>query len=321
MQDRVSTFREKPPPDYPIMLTESPLQIPFQDWHRMRGDRRLRRPLRHQLQAWGRRVRHGIRATNGLHPPAGFLLRVLHRKGIPVPAEAAGLLGFTLTAYESLELAARHMAARGKQLEGSTVFVPGALSATGAVAVQLLKNVYGVKKLVATVSTPKVALVEQHLPGLVDQVVDYKTTPTLTSAVPAGSVDFAYNTQQSSLESLIPLVNKDTGVVISIASVFPSRLLRLALGPALPFWAAWLADLLQLYYRWLIRGTSIELDFVSGNAGDREIVEKTAEVIALRKVKCVMRVVDLEDIDSLRKACGEVYSGKGGLGKLVVKIV
>lgn len=235
--------------------------------------------------------------------------------------EATGLLAFTLTALESLELAAKHMATHGKQLEGSTVFVPGALSATGSVAVQLLKNVYGVKKLVATVSTPKVPMVNQHLPGLVDQIVDYKTTPKLTDAVPAGSVDFAYNTQFSALASLVPLLDERTGVIVSIASVFPSRLMKLVMGPSLPIWVGWLADLAQLYNRWLIRGTNISLDFVSGNMADRELVERTAEIIALQKVRCVMRVVNLEDIDGLRRACDEVYTGRGGLGKLVVKIV
>ncbi|KAH8200388.1 hypothetical protein TruAng_005417 [Truncatella angustata] len=235
--------------------------------------------------------------------------------------EAGGLLSFTLTAYESLQLGAKHMASHGKKLEGSTVFVPGALSATGSICIQLLKNVFGVSKVIATVSTSKIPLVEKYLPGLVDQVVDYKLTRKLTDVIPAGGVDFAYNTQWNTLESVVPLMNKDTGVIVSIASIFPSRLLKLALGPALPFWVGWIADLAQLYYRWLVWGTNIKLDFVSGNGENRELVEKTAEVIALQKVKCVMRIVNLENIEAVRVACDEVYTGKGGIGKLVVKIV
>ncbi|KAK9777407.1 putative Alcohol dehydrogenase [Seiridium cardinale] len=235
--------------------------------------------------------------------------------------EAAGILGITLTAHESLELGEKHMAAHGKKLEGSTVFVPAALSSTSPPAIQLLKNVFGAKRIVTTVSTAKIPQVEEYFPGLVDQVVDYQTTPKLTEAVPAGSIDFAYNTQFGSLVPLVPLMNRDTGVIVSIASVFPSRLFKLVMGPSFPIWAGWLADLVGLYYRWLLRGTNIEMDFVSGNAEDRDRVEKVSEIIALQKVRSVMRVVKLEDIDALRAACNQVYNGKGGLGKLVVKIV
>ncbi|KAI1844854.1 hypothetical protein JX266_009082 [Neoarthrinium moseri] len=235
--------------------------------------------------------------------------------------EAASLGGFTLTAYQSFELGAKHLADRGKTLEGSTVFVPGALSATGALGIQVLKNVYGVGKIIATVSTSKVPLVEKYLPGMVDQVVDYTKFEDLSRIIPSGSIDFAYNTQWSSLESIIPLMNKENGVIVSIASLFPPKILRQAMGPMLPFWAAWVAALAQLYYRWLLRGTNIKLDFLSGNLGKRDDVEKTAEIIALGKVKSVMRVVKLEDIEAVRKACDEVYRGKGGLGRLIVKIV
>jgi hypothetical protein len=37
-------------------------------------------------------------------------------------------------------------------------------------------------------------------------------------------------------------------------------------------------------------------------------------------VKAIKTVVDLEDIEAVRKACEQVYTGKGGLGRLVIKI-
>jgi NADPH:quinone reductase-like Zn-dependent oxidoreductase len=251
---------------------------------------------------------------------------------LPMPAagagvsfeEAATLLGFGVMAHESIELGLRHMAERrggGGGLEGATVLVPAALSATGSVAVQMLKNVYGVSKVIGTVSTPKLPLVERYLPGLVDQVVDYKTTKNLTDVVEPGSVDFAYNTQIGSFTSIVPLMKHDTGVIVSIASVFPKEVLRKAMGDVMPFWLGWVSDLAQCYYRWLLWGTNVKLDFVPGNVGSREDLERTGEIIALGKVKAVMRVVELDDIEAIRKGCNEVYTGKGGVGALVIKFI
>lgn len=285
-------------------------------------------------------------------PPPGYCSEYCvgrERYWLPKPAavsfeEAPGLLGNTLTAVESLELGAAHLRERsgGKSskgnggggrrssssssssLEGATVLVPGALSATGHVALQLLRNVYGAGRIITTASTTKLPLVEERLgPGVVDQVVDYtaKTPRGLADAVPAGSVDFAYNTQLSALASLVPLLNPDTGVIVSVASVFPSRIFKLLFDP-LPFWVGWAADLINLWYQfWMLRGTNILLDHVSGSMEKPDIVEKTADAIAQGKVKCVMRVVPLSDLDVLRQECEYVYRGKGGIGCLVIKMV
>jgi hypothetical protein len=59
---------------------------------------------------------------------------------------------------------------------------------------------------------------------------------------------------------------------------------------------------------------------VSGNFDVREDAERVGELIATGKVKSVRRVVDLEDIQAVRKGCEQIYTGKGGLGKLVIKI-
>ncbi|KAI1077619.1 GroES-like protein [Whalleya microplaca] len=224
-----------------------------------------------------------------------------------------------VTAYQSIEEGLRALRQNGvvDGLEGKTVFVPGALSATGSVGIQLLKNVYGVGKLISTVSTSKVPLVETYLPGLVDQVVDYKTTK-LADAIPPGSVDFVYNTQWDLLGTF-PLLNRDKGVVVSISSAPPADLLRKILPP-LPFFVYWLVTLAQWWYQFHLRGTSIKLRMVSGDPGIREDLEKVGEFLATGKVKPIQRVVDLEDIDTVREAAEQVFTGKGGVGKLVIKI-
>ena len=234
--------------------------------------------------------------------------------------EAASLIGSAITAYQSIKLGLEFMGDSGSTLEGKTVFVPGALSATGSLGVQLLKNAYGVKKVISTVSTPKVSLVEKYLPGIVDQVIDYRTQD-IVKEVGKGNVDFVYNTQWQ-FTSTFPLLNPKTGVAISIASVPEPSTLREVMGPGvLPFWVGWLLGLIQLWYRFKLRGTNIRIAFLSGDGSKREDLEVVGELIATGKIRPVIRVVRLDDIEAVRKGCEEVRSGKGGIGKLVIKVV
>ncbi|KAI0442011.1 alcohol dehydrogenase [Xylaria telfairii] len=244
---------------------------------------------------------------------------------LPKPAnlpheDATSLFGFTQTAYQCAETALQLMRENGVTdgLEGKTVFVGGALSGTGSVAIQVLKNHYRVGRVISTVSTEKLPLVEKYLPNLVDQVVDYKTTKRLTDAIPAGSVDFVLNTQWD-LVNTFALADPKKGVVVSISSVPHPSLFR-EMVPTAPFWLLWALTVAQWYYAFKLRGTNIKYTFVSGNFAKREEVERTGEIIATGKVKAVKRVVNLEDIQAVRKACDQVYTGKGGIGKLVIKI-
>ncbi|KAI0126649.1 hypothetical protein BJ170DRAFT_596231 [Xylariales sp. AK1849] len=216
-----------------------------------------------------------------------------------VPGFYSDLFAVVFTAYQSIERGLELMKGRGQTLEGSNVFVAGSLSATGAAGIQMLKNVYGVRKVVATVSTPKLPLVEKYLPGVVDQVVDYSTKKKLTHIVPPGTIDFAYQTQWSDLPTKPPIMNKEDSVVIFIASLFPSAVPMEPIGPGLPVWIGWIADLMQLYYKCLVWGTNVKFDSVSGNAEVREDVEVTAEIISTGKVQSVIRVVQLEDITDI----------------------
>ena len=231
--------------------------------------------------------------------------------------DAAGLAGHTLTAYQALKLA---MAAAGvDSLEGKTVFMTAALSATGAAGAQMIKHGFGAARLISTVSTPKLPLVEQYLPCVVDQVVDY-TTQDVVRAVGRGTVDFVYNTQWD-LVGTFPLLKPATGVVVSIASIPPPHVVKSLMGSVAPRWMLWLLGAAQYWYAWKLRGTDVKLVFQSGDAGKREDVERTGEMIAQGKIKAVSTVVPLEDIAEVRRRCEMVATGKGGLGALVIKIV
>lgn len=241
---------------------------------------------------------------------------------------AAAAFGSTLTAYQSIELGLCLLRQQGAiqdgdgdgLLEGKTVFVPGALSATGSVGVQMLKHVYGAGRVISTVSTAKMPLVRERLPpGTVDELVDYQKTPRLADAVASGSVDFVYGTQWTL--DYISVTNRQRGVIVAIAALFPAELFREVLGgDVLPFWFLWLASLAQLYYRWRLRGTGIKWGFVSGNAGEREDVERVGEILATGKIQPVMTVVEMEDIGAVREAADKVQKIKGGIGGLVIKI-
>ena len=233
--------------------------------------------------------------------------------------EAASLPGFVLTAIQTFE---RGLQLRGeKSLEGKTVLVPGGLSGTGSVALQVAKNVFGAEKLITTVSTPKMPLMEQYLPGVADEVIDY-TKQRVQDVVPRGSVDFMYNTQWTSMDQGIPVLDRQNGTIASIAGIPSKELVMQLLGPArVPWWLRPVLDVVQLYYVWKLLGTSIKYVMVSGSPQIREDLERAGEIIARGQVKAVMTVASLDDLEAVRDVCGKVASGKGGLGKAVIKII
>ena len=233
--------------------------------------------------------------------------------------EAASAAGSVTTALQTIR---RGLQLGGlESLEGKTVFVPGGLSATGSVAIQVAKNVFGASKIITTVSTAKVPLVEQYLPGMVDQVIDYKTQ-NIRKVVPKGSVDFMFNTLWPTLDEGIPLLNPETGILMSIASV-PSKAVARELAGAdrLPWWIGALLDLCQLWYWWKLLGTSIKYELVSGGVEIREDLEWAGEILALGKVKPVVESVDLADIAAVRAGCEQRRTMKGGIGKFVIRLV
>ncbi|KAL8393212.1 hypothetical protein RB595_003129 [Gaeumannomyces hyphopodioides] len=235
--------------------------------------------------------------------------------------DAACLTGPTVTAYQSFKKGVFDLMKlpAGSSLEGKTVFVPAGLSATGSIGVQMAKNVYGASKVITTVSTPKLPIVERHLgPGVVDQVIDYKTQD-VAKEIGKGTVDFVYNTQWI-LESTFPLLKPKTGVVVTIASVPHPDGMRDAVGK-IPLFLTAILTIFQWWYDWKMRGTNIQRLFISASPTYREDFEKSIELVALGKIKAVKTVVSFNDLTAMRSELSKLHSQKGGLGALVVKIV
>lgn len=239
--------------------------------------------------------------------------------------DAAALAGSVITAYQVVR---RYFELTGQPtdgsatLEGKTVFLQAALGGSGSVAAQVVKNVYGAGRVVATVSTGKVGAVGGLLPGVVDRVIDYKTE-NVVEVVGRGTVDFVFNTQRDVVKTFV-LAKPETGAVLSIASVPGKKTIRSMLGTGkVPFqWLLLLVSrLAYVWYDWNLRGTNIKHDFVSGDPGDREALEKAGEWVAAGKVKAITTVVDLDDLQAVRAECQKVADGKGGVGKLVIRVL
>ncbi|KAI6252834.1 hypothetical protein MCOR19_010578 [Pyricularia oryzae] len=231
--------------------------------------------------------------------------------------ECAGILGSAVTAYQSFRRGFELMGQ--KSFEGKTVFVPAALSATGSIAVQMAKNVYGAARVISTVSTPKVSLVEKHLPGAVDQVLDYQKQDVVKE-VGQEQVDFVYNTQWHNSQPF-QMLKRQTGVMVSIAAGPTVEQLRLVMGQkTVPFWVVWVVTMLQWWYDWKLRGTNIKRDFISGHPGNRQDLEACGELIAAGKIKPVSNIVGFDDLDGIKDGFTKVFEGKGGFGSFVVKI-
>lgn len=234
-------------------------------------------------------------------------------------ADVAPLAGVTVTAVQAF---ARGMQMSGQpSLEGKTVFVGGGLSATGSVGVQYAKNALGAGRVVTTLSTGKMALVEALLPGVVDEKVNYTKT-RVGDAVAKQSVDFAYHTQATApLRESIAITNAGAGALVNIAGIPDKSLVREMLGAdRFPWWLGVALDAVQLWYRWLLLGSGVRYTMISGSPDVREDLERAGEAIARGQVKAVPTTVDFDDLDAVRRVCSTAYSGKGGVGQIVVRI-
>lgn len=204
-------------------------------------------------------------------------------------------------------------------LEGKTIFVPAGLGASTNMAAQVAKNVYGATKVITTVSTAKIPLLEKYVPGIFDQAVDYQTQDVVKE-VRKGSVDLMYNAQPN-VSSYLPLMDPENGVIGALLAAPPSKVMAKALGEdALPFWLRWALDLAQLWYRWTFWGTNIKMVFVSGNIGAREDAERAGELIAAGRVKAVYTAVNIDDLEAVVRSCEDALSRKGKVGSLIVKM-
>ncbi|KAH6676613.1 putative alcohol dehydrogenase [Halenospora varia] len=231
--------------------------------------------------------------------------------------EATSIPLVSLTALQCFEKVAE--ASEGA-FKGKTVFVPGGLSGVGSIACQMAKNVFGAEKVVTTVSTGNVSKVKELLgEGVVDQIIDYKTQD-LRKEIPAGSIDILLDTT-SQWPSLLPLMKKNTGHVITITST-PSGAAVKDVIPTVSYPIQLALNFLSAFPRWRAEKLGkVKYDCVLQRPSHEDIsrIGKWAEDGKVRAV--VGNVVEFERVGEVRSALGNFRIGGGGVGKRVVKII
>jgi NADPH:quinone reductase-like Zn-dependent oxidoreductase len=229
--------------------------------------------------------------------------------------QAASLPLAPLTALQAFDTANKHLEGG---LKGKTVYIPGGLSGTGSIGVQLAKNVFGAEKVITTLSPAKIAKADALLgSGVLDHIIDY-TKEDPNSEIPAGSVDFYFDTMGSRVSKSLPLMKKGGVITPIIGFAFGPDLKRKA--PHIPTFIVWILNFIGVVFQWRARRYGVELrpHFMKESAED---LERLSGWIEQGKIKTLVgRLANFEDIDGVRVGCWEVYNGKGGMGKFVVDI-
>lgn len=228
--------------------------------------------------------------------------------------EAASIPLASLTSLQALD---RADAALDGGLKGKTVFIPGGLAGTSSMAIQLAKNIFGVGKVITTVSTAKVSKVEELLGrGVVDQIIDY-TKEDPATVIPSGTIDFMFDTMEQSIACLKIL--KKGAVIVSVSGVPFGPDLRKR-SPDLPIYVSCLLNFIGgiTRFRTWWHGASYSYLFMQSSASDLARLSQWINEGMLRPV--VGRVARLDNLQEVRDGCQEVYSGKGGIGKFVVEV-
>ncbi|CAG7970014.1 unnamed protein product [Penicillium olsonii] len=210
-------------------------------------------------------------------------------------------------------------------LTGKTVFVPAGLSGTGLFACQLAKNVFHAGKVITTVSTSKIPKVKELLgETTVDEVIDYtKSDPR--EVIQAGSVDFLFDTIGSSMEFL-SLMKPQTGCIISVSTMpsgsqlQDSSIMDLPHKPTIPFVPRTALNAMDCVRKLRARRYGVEYSYMFLESTGEDLDELRGHVEEGRLRTVVGTTVPLSDIKAVQDACQIVYSGKGGLGKVVIRV-
>ena len=198
-------------------------------------------------------------------------------------------------------------------LKGKTVLVPAGLSGTGSIALQLLKPVFGAGKVITTVSTKKVALVEKLLgEGLVDLVVDY-TKQDVVQEIGKENVDFMFDTANMALSYISVLKPAGAGVIYTITGKSGTTMKKD--WPELIALVRLLMDLVVWYYVWRARRWGVRYEEVYVQFTE-EVAEKISDLIREGKLKAIVgRTAKMAELETVKEMFGLVVAGKGGIGK------
>jgi NADPH:quinone reductase-like Zn-dependent oxidoreductase len=201
--------------------------------------------------------------------------------------EAASLPAVGTAALQAFERAETQV--EGGSLKGKTVFVPGGLSGTGSVGVQIARNGFGAGKVVTTLSTAKILRAKELFgEGVLDQVVDYTKGDVVGKVgrgeVGKGEVDFMFDTVQNSLSALGTM--KKGCVIVSI-STMPSGSDMKRNHADMGIWLVWMPNVVDWVYLTWIGRKGVKYSYLVGS-GSGEALEKLAAWVEGGKLRLVV---------------------------------
>ncbi|OBT74276.1 hypothetical protein VF21_07415 [Pseudogymnoascus sp. 05NY08] len=227
--------------------------------------------------------------------------------------DAAYFPSTSITIIQALDAAE---AAISGGLKGKTVFIPAGLSATGSLALQLLKPIYGVGKVITTVSTAKVPRIVELLgEGKVDQIIDY-TTQNVMKEIGPQTVDFMLDTCNSSMK-YIQIMKPGTGIIYTLTGKKGTDLREDF--PDAPWLVAKLLDVVNAVQTWRASRWGVVYNpvFIKMNVSNLQSVGEWARS---GRVKAIIGdSADLADLERV-KALATVVEKKNGLGKYIITI-
>jgi NADPH:quinone reductase-like Zn-dependent oxidoreductase len=236
--------------------------------------------------------------------------------------QAAALPAVAITADLALKKADEFLKSSGADgLKGKTVFIPGALSGVGSVALQIAKREWNCHTITAA-STSKIPQITSYLgEDVVDIAHDY-TQLDVTKAVGTGAVDFVFDTTGLAADYL-PMIKRG-GLCLSIARLPPGSALK-SEDPDAPAQSRLacigqnVMDGMDAAFRTWARtryGVTYQYQRTVPVSGDLEAVSRLVEEGKVRAV--VGRTTSLGDVEGVREGCMGVFKGKGQVGKFVI---
>ena len=234
--------------------------------------------------------------------------------------DAASLPAVAITADLGLKRANEYFHSDGG-LHGKTVFIPGALSGVGSIALQIAKRQWNCRTLTA-VSTSKIEQIGKRLgEDVVDEVFDY-TQLDVAKAIGKGRVDFVFDTTGLAADYL-PMI-KRSGLCLSIARLPPGSTLKNE-DPDAPQQSRLacigqnVMDGMDAAFRtWAKTRYGVTYVYQKTEPVDKDMQALT-DLVVVEKVKAVVgKTASLNDLDEIRDTCMGMHKGKGGIGKFVI---
>lgn len=156
------------------------------------------------------------------------------------------------------------------------------------------------------------------------EVIDYtKSDPR--DVIEHGTVDFLFDTVGLAMEYLC-LMRPGSSRIVSVSTLpsgnqlQASPLLRLPHNPIMPFPFRMGLNMLDLIRKCRARRYSTEYSYMFLESSGKDLEELKGYVEDGRLRTVVGTTADLRDTEAVRQACEVVYNGRGGLGKLVIRV-